>query len=92
MKENWTAISAVKPGSGVDPDGKPVTVTPKVWVEANTQWGKLPATISFEQACGRVLFSTYHTEGSSPTMLPQERALLYILLEVAVCVAPAQVN
>ncbi|MCC6666246.1 MAG: carboxypeptidase regulatory-like domain-containing protein [Polyangiaceae bacterium] len=92
VKENWTAISAVKPGSGVDPDGKPVTVTPKVWVEANTQWGKLPATISFEQACGRVLFSTYHTEGSSPTMLPQERALLYILLEVAVCVAPAQVN
>ena len=92
MKENWTAISGVKAGSTTDPDGKPIQVTPKVWVDANTQWGKLPATISFEQACGRVLFSSYHTEGSSSTMLPQERALLYILLEVAVCVAPAQVN
>lgn len=92
VKENWTAIGAVHPGSSTDPDGKPITVTPKVWVEANTQWGKLPATISFEQACGRVLFSTYHTEGSSQTMLPQERALLYILLEVAVCVAPAEVR
>ena len=92
VKENWTAISGVKAGSTTDPDGKPIQVTPKVWVDANTQWGKLPATISFEQACGRVLFSSYHTEGSSSTMLPQERALLYILLEVAVCVAPAQVN
>lgn len=92
VKENWTAIAAVHAGNTTDPDGKPISVTPKVWVEANTQWGKLPATISFEQACGRVLFSTYHTEGSSQTMLPQERALLYILLEVAVCVAPAQVR
>jgi hypothetical protein len=92
VKENWTAISGVKAGQTTDPDGKPITVTPKVWVEANTQWGKLPATVSFEQACGRVLFSTYHTEGSSASLLPQERALLYILLEVAVCVAPAQVN
>lgn len=92
VKENWTAIAAVHAGNTTDPDGKPISVTPKVWVEANTQWGKRPATVSFEQACGRVLFSTYHTEGASPTMLPQERALLYILLEVGVCVAPAEVR
>lgn len=92
VKESWTAIAATHPGNTTDPDGKPITVTPKVWVEASTPWGKLPATVSFEQACGRVLFSTYHTEGSSKTMLPQERALIYILLEVAVCVAPAEVR
>ena len=47
-----------------------------------------PATISFEDHCGRVLFSTYHTEGNADdaTLLPQEKALLYVLLEVGVCV------
>ena len=70
-------------------DGNPVTVTPKVWVE-----GMGPSTVSFERSCGRVLFSTYHTEadkGSETELLPQEKALLYILLEVAVCVAPPNV-
>ena len=92
VKESWTGISAVHAGNTTDPDGKPISVTPKVWVEASTPWGKLPATISFEQACGRVLFSTYHTEAAAGGMLPQERALLYILLEVSVCVAPVQVR
>ncbi len=92
VQQSWTAIEGVHPGNTTDPDGKPITVTPKIWVEASTQWGKLPATVSFEQACGRVLFSTYHTEASSGGLLPQERALLYILLEVAVCVAPAEVH
>jgi hypothetical protein len=91
VKESWTAIDSVHAGNTTDPDGKPITVTPKVWVEANTQWGKLPATVSFEQQCGRVLFSTYHTEASN-ALLPQERALLYILLEVSVCVSPASVR
>ena len=46
-----------------------------------------PATVSFEQKCGRVLFSTYHTEGDNNSkLLAQEKALLYILLEVGVCV------
>lgn len=91
VKESWTAIDSVHQGSTTDPDGKPITITPKVWVEANSPWGKLPATVSFEQACGRVLFSTYHTEAAD-TLLPQVRALLYILLEVSVCVAPADVR
>ena len=43
--------------------------------------------MSFEQKCGRVLFSTYHAEGdSTSTLLAQEKALLYVLLEVGVCV------
>ena len=34
-----------------------------------------------------MLFSTYHTEGTGgPGLLEQEKALLYVLLEVGVCV------
>jgi hypothetical protein len=51
--------------------------------------------VSFERGCGRVLYSTYHTEadkGSTTELLTQEKALLYILLEVAVCVAPPDIK
>jgi hypothetical protein len=41
--------------------------------------------VSFETGCGRVLFSTYHTEPFSTELTPQERTLLGILLEVSVC-------
>ncbi len=38
-----------------------------------------------ENQCGRVLFSTYHAEGGeADALLAQEKALLYILLEVGV--------
>ncbi len=89
VEANWTTITGVHPVATEDMDGNPVTVTPKVWVE-----GMGPSTVSFERSCGRVLFSTYHTEadkGSETELLPQEKALLYILLEVAVCVAPPNV-
>ena len=70
--------------SKTDPDGKPVTITPKVWM---TSVGTGPSTVSFENQCGRVLFSTYHAEGGEEqALLAQEKALLYILLEVGVCV------
>lgn len=81
---NWTMVSKVSPMPGTDPDGKPVTITPKVWMTSN---GVGPATVSFENQCGRVLFSTYHAEGgATDALLAQEKALLYILLEVGVCV------
>ncbi len=85
LQQNWTAIEKVNPVQDTDANGQPVTVTPRVWMKAN---GANPATVSFDRACGRVLFSTYHTEGSGEmTLLAQEKALLYILLEVAgVCV------
>jgi hypothetical protein len=87
VKDAWTQITSVNTLPGVDPDGKAITITPKVWVEA----GGNPATTSFEQACGRVLYTTYHTqptaESSSP-LEPQALALLYLILEVNVCVGP----
>ena len=91
VKENWTRISALHAVATTDLDGNPTTVTPKVWVTG----GSSPATVSFERSCGRVLFSTYHTEesynGSSP-LGAQELALLYVLLEVGVCITPPTVH
>jgi len=43
-------------------------------------------TISAEYGCGRMMFSTYHTdEGEHPGLIPQELILLYIILEIGVC-------
>lgn len=84
LKDSWTIISHVNPMPTTDPDGKPITATPKVWMTSN---GTGPSTVSFESQCGRVLFSTYHAEGGEDAaLLAQEKALLYILLEVGVCV------
>ncbi len=85
LQQNWTRVVSTAPQPGLDEDGKAATITPKVWVTA--QQGGTPATVSFENGCGRVLFSTYHTEGNgSSALIAQEKALLYVLLEVGVCV------
>jgi len=87
VKDAWTQISKVNPVADLDPDGKAVTTTPKVWVQANGA----PATTSFEHSCGRVLYTTYHTQPTSETsapLEPQALALLYLILEVNVCVGP----
>jgi hypothetical protein len=87
LEANWTIVDQVYPVPDTDPDGNPITITPKVWVSGQTPSNGLkPSTISFERSCGRVLYSTYHTEGNGSDFLPQEKALLYVLLEVAVCV------
>jgi hypothetical protein len=87
LKASWSRIESVHPQPGYDPEGKPKTITPKVWMTSDIAGTQLPATVSFEQKCGRVLFSTYHAEGDdSSTLLAQEKALLYVLLEVGVCV------
>lgn len=87
----WTTVKSVNPVSTLDENGNTVTQTPKIWVST---YGT-PATVSFQDHCGRVLYSTYHTEGtdsgSGSTLLPQEKALLHVLLEVGVCVGPKPV-
>ena len=97
VEANWTIVDKVNPVNTTDVDGNPVTVEPKVWVEGDVpNYGFHPNTLSFVHGCGRVLFSTYHTEAdnSGPTapLLPQEAALMYVLLEVGVCVAPPSVR
>lgn len=90
VKGAWTSIASVNPFPTKDENGTAVTQTPKVWVAS----GGKPTTVSFQDQCGRVLYSTYHTEGTdsaiggSSTLLAQEKALLHVLLEVGVCVGP----
>jgi hypothetical protein len=84
LQGSWTIISKVNAMPSTDADGKPITETPKVWMTSD---GVGPSTVSFDQQCGRVLFSTYHAEGDEETaLLAQEKSLLYILLEVGVCI------
>jgi hypothetical protein len=53
--------------------------------------GDVPLTTQFDVAgCGRVIYSSYHTAGSSVKqghLLPQERILEYLMFEVATCVS-----
>lgn len=83
LQANYTRIDSVHSAPGPDKTGATVTIDPKVWMRGGDQQVH---TVSFEQGCGRTLFSTYHSEASG-SLLPQERALLYILLEVSVCTA-----
>ncbi len=91
VQGNWTTITNVNTMPGKDPKGKPADIEPKVWVTAKKGNQIRPTTVSFQQQCGRVLFSSYHTEASvggtgGSALLAQEKALLYVLLEVGVCV------
>lgn len=93
VKGNWTKIVGVNTQAGLNEKGETVDVTPKVWVTAQVPGtgAVMPTTVSFQNHCGRVLFSTYHTEsgvggGGGTALLAQEKALLYVLLEVGVCV------
>jgi hypothetical protein len=87
LKASWSRIQSVHPQPGVDPAGNSITITPKVWMTSDIGGEKIPATVSFEQRCGRVVFSSYHCEGDNASgLLAQEKALLYVLLEVGVCV------
>jgi hypothetical protein len=75
---------------GVDEDNLPVMETPYAWVNGDWNVGEGPAhplTVTFEPGgCGRVLYSTYHTAGYSHAgLLPQERVLLYLIMEIGEC-------
>lgn len=90
---NWTKIEGVNTLPGLDENGMQVPIAPKVWMTVTDPADSIerPATVSFQQGCGRVLFSSYHTEGdlggtsAVDPLLDQEKALLYILLEVTAC-------
>ena len=71
-------------------------VVGKVWVQGEvlgvgvTQDTPRPLTSSFDlrsgdQQCGRVVFSSYHTHGAEPQLLPQERVLEYLIFELGAC-------
>lgn len=94
LEANYLMIDKVNTVTGLGFDGKPAQVTPKIWMKGNVAGVEKPTTVSFEHGCGRVLYSTYHTEDkkSGSGILPQELALLYIILEVNVCIGPGVVR
>jgi hypothetical protein len=60
-------------GIGVTPDQpRPLT----------TSWDFVDAD---KTGCGRIVFSSYHTHGTQSTLLPQERVLEYLILEIGGC-------
>ena len=62
-------------------------VSPKIWAYGRDGSTNRPMTVSFEDSCGRVLYSAYHTEGTGGSeLLPQEKTLMYVLFEVATCI------
>jgi hypothetical protein len=84
---NWNrleSVNAVDLGI-VDDEGNPVIDEPKTYV-ADTG-GSAPQMATYEPVgCGRVMYSTFHTSADAHVgLLPQERVLLYLLLEIGVC-------
>jgi len=97
LKSAWTIIEKVNPVASLDENGKPFTQRPKIWASVKQGGGSRPATVSFQDRCGRVLYSSYHAEGSDSAIgqgdfLAQEKALMHNLLEVGVCVGPKPVS
>lgn len=100
--ENWNTIGSTGPGYvGDDPNGAPITMPPKTWVEGTWNYDAdeappafdrttpHPLTVSFPYGCGRVMYTTYHTVGSTtakhPGLLTQELLLWQLVLELSLC-------
>lgn len=85
LKVGWAVPKSVSKLSG------------KVWVQGNVKWvggqGVRPLTASYyfldpKQGCGRITFSSYHTWGNADILLPQERVLEFLALEIGQCMRP----
>jgi hypothetical protein len=89
--DNWSGIDAIPSVMVENDEGEQVDVGHYAWVEGacpacNPSNELRPMTISGEYGCGRMMFSTYHTdEGEHAGLTPQELILLYIILEIGVC-------
>jgi hypothetical protein len=87
---NWNHIEGLETVQvGEDDKGLPVFDEPYAFIIGSDGLGagKKPLTVTFEPTgCGRVLYSTYHTTETTHTgLVPQERVLLYLIMEIGVC-------
>lgn len=90
---NWNTITALTSVmKGTDDMGQPVYDDPKAWVTGSDNSGHNgPLAVTFEPAgCGKVLFSTFQTSGASAAdmhagLTPQERVLLFLIMEISAC-------
>lgn len=92
VQGNWNWISALgQVQTGTDDDGLPIYDDPRAWIigSGSSAGGpdKRPLSVTFEPTgCGRVLFSTYQTaNGNHAGLHPQERVLLFLIMEIGVC-------
>ena len=88
--DNWnTILDTPDVPIGVGDEGT-VYGKAKAWVIGTSSYGpgrKTPLTVTYEPTgCGRVLFTTYHTTPDAHAgLVPQERVLLYLVMEIGVC-------
>ena len=86
----WSTYLGVQPADVPDATGATHTVTPHVYASVTETSGlyySKEAATSMEFGCGRALLSTFHVHGgSSSNLLMQEKALLYMLLDVSTCI------
>jgi hypothetical protein len=94
VHDNWNWISKLNSVmKGVDQDNMPVYDDPKAWVTASDEsgHGPKPVAVTYEPAgCGKVLYSTFQTAGASASashagLTPQERVLLFLIMEISDC-------
>lgn len=88
---NWNRIAGLTDVEiGQDDMGQPVLDAPRTYVTGTAPgWDAQvkPLMATYEPAgCGRVMYSTFHTTSYAHVgLLPQERVLVYLLLEIGVC-------
>ncbi len=97
VEGNWDHIVETVPVQiGVDDEGFAIWDTPREFIIGDEDGspstcvgstGCIPLTVTFEPVgCGRVLYSTYHTtESVHVGLVPQERVLAYLIMEIGVC-------
>ncbi|MDH5491318.1 MAG: carboxypeptidase-like regulatory domain-containing protein [Myxococcales bacterium] len=88
--DNWnTVMSLNSVVVGYDDEGLALYDVPRAFVIGGegTSLPKRPLTVTYEPAgCGRVLYSTYHTTPNSHVgLVPQERILLFLIMEIGTC-------
>ncbi len=92
----WTQIQSLQSVSiGIDEGGQSVVDIPKVYVVGDIDGNPTscpgarcqPMTVTFEPVgCGRVMYSTYHTtDNAHEGLIPQERILMYLMMELGEC-------
>jgi hypothetical protein len=92
--DNWNWIDTLNSHiKGNDMNGQPVYDDPKAWVTGSDSagHGPHPLSVTYEPAgCGKVLYSTFQTSGADASeshngLMPQERVLLFLIMEISAC-------
>lgn len=86
VHENYTKVLSVQPIATVDDSGASTPSNPRVWLRTVQDDGEFPSLVSFSSGCGRVIYSTFHSEaGTEWARTPQEQAIFYALFQDRAC-------